>query len=237
MATQRAKQKAREAARVAARELRGELYRKIVIEAAQRVFARKGYDDAKMGEIAEESGLSLQTLYSVFPGKAGLFHAVQENGDRELHDRVTQSALGIDDPLAALVAGLRATTAYFLEHPDFLRMRLQGGQTWGTEPSAAGDRGRSASWRAALEKLRAACQRCIQDGLFVDRDPELIARMIVSMQQVELAHWLERGGRDDVERVTGELEEQVMRAFRALSARAETNPSARARASRAAASR
>ncbi len=213
MATQRASRKTREAARQAAREQKGELYRRLVLEAAERVFARSGYDEARIGEIAEESGLSLQTLYAAFPGKASIYEAIQENGDRELRARVAESAQVTADPLAGMLAGLRAATEYFLEHPDFLRIRLHGGFTWGTEESAAGDRGRTGSWRAALEMLRGACERCIAAGLFVDRDPGLIARMTVAMQQVELAHWLEGGMRDDPARVTGELEAQVTRAF------------------------
>lgn len=206
MAAKQARQKAREA--------REELYRQLVLDAAGRIFADKGYDDAKMGEIAEASGLSLQTLYSVFPGKAHIYHAIHETGDRELHQLVTESSRGITDPLAALLAGLCATTRYFLEHPDFLRMRLHGGFTWGSEASAAGHRGRTESWRAALAMLRATCRRCIEAGILVDRDPRLMARMMVAMQQVELAWWLEGGMQGDVDRVVADVEQQVERAFR-----------------------
>ena len=44
---------------------------------------------------------------------------------------------GVGDPLEGLLAGLRAVSLYFLEHPDFLRLRLHGGFTWGTEASSA----------------------------------------------------------------------------------------------------
>jgi hypothetical protein len=48
--------------------------------------------------------------------------------------------------------------------------------------------------------------------------------MVVSMQQVELAHWLEGGMSGDPEQVARDLEEQVERAFR----RPVTNEPARA---------
>jgi AcrR family transcriptional regulator len=190
------------------------LYRQLVLDAAQSVFAEKGYDDAKIGEIAEESGISLQTLYSVFPGKANIYQAIQESGDRELHDRALESSQQFSDPLGTMLAGLRATTLYFLENPDFLRLRLLGGFTWGAEASAAGSRGRTEAWRAALDMLRVSCTRCIDAGIFIDRDPMLLARMVVSLQQVELAHWLEGGMTTEPESVADELEEQVERAFR-----------------------
>ena len=197
-----------------ARRAKQDLYRQLVLEAASSVFARKGYEDAKIGEIAEESGVSLQTLYSVFPGKAALYDAIHETGDQELHRRAVAASQSITDPLAATLAGLRATTLYFLEQPDFLRMRLHGGFTWGTEASAAGSRGRTEAWRAALEMLRVACWRCVEAGIFVDRDPSLMARMVVSMQQVELAHWLEGGRKAEPAVVASEIEQQVERAFR-----------------------
>jgi AcrR family transcriptional regulator len=197
-----------------AKKAKEELYRQLILQAAQPVFAESGYDDAKIGEIAEASGISLQTLYSVFPGKAAIYQLIQELGDRELHRRSIERSQGISDPLRAMLAGLSATTLYFLEQPDFLKLRLHGGFTWGAEPSAAGSQIRTEAWRAALERLRGACQRCIEDGVFVDRDPSLIARMVVSMQQVELAHWLEGGMVGDPEVVAADLEEQVERAFR-----------------------
>lgn len=197
-----------------ARKAKEELYRQLILDAAAELFAEKGYDDVKIGEIAEGSGVSPQTLYSVFPGKADIYRAIQEHGDEELHRRAIEDSQSITDPLRAMLAGLRATTLFFLEQPNFLKLRLHGGFTWGAEASAAGSRGQTIAWRDALELLRVACKRCIETGVFVDRDPTLIARMVVSMQQVELAHWLDGGMSDDPERVATDLEEHVERAFR-----------------------
>ena len=76
-----------------ARKAKEDLYRQLILDAAQGVFADKGYDDAKIGEIAEASGVSLQTLYSVFPGKAAIYQAIQEAGDQELHSRAVELSL------------------------------------------------------------------------------------------------------------------------------------------------
>jgi AcrR family transcriptional regulator len=47
--------------------------------AATRVFARRGYRDASVEEIAEEAGFSYGAVYSNFEGKADLFLAVFED--------------------------------------------------------------------------------------------------------------------------------------------------------------
>ncbi|MEM6993660.1 MAG: TetR family transcriptional regulator, partial [Myxococcota bacterium] len=48
-------------------EARRALYRETIIGAAERVFAEHGYDAAKVAAIAKAAGLSLQTLYGIFP--------------------------------------------------------------------------------------------------------------------------------------------------------------------------
>jgi AcrR family transcriptional regulator len=194
------------------------LYRQLVMDAAERVFAQKGYDDTKMEEIATESGLSLQTLYAVFSGKAALYQELNAAGAEELQRRTADSVRGISDPGEAILAGVRAYTHYFLEHPNFLRMNLRDGLTWGGEGAGVASHQRTEAWRAGVEQLTAAVKGCIERGTFHDRDPRLIARMMVAMQQVELAHWLDGRMRTDPEQVVREIQDQVVRAFRCGSA-------------------
>lgn len=205
MATRRPKQRAREAKQA--------LYRRLVLDAAQRVFAEKEYDDAKMEEIASESGVSLGTLYSVFSGKAEIFRALHEAADQELLRRANDCVGGVEDPLEAVVAGVRAYTEYFLQHPDFLRMHLREGLTWGIEGVGVRNRERTAAWRAGVEMLTRAVARCIEATVFVDGDANLLARMMIAMQQVQLAHWIETGMQRDPEEIVWEMTEQVKRCF------------------------
>jgi AcrR family transcriptional regulator len=51
-----------------------------IIRAAAQIFARSGYQQAQMEEIASEAGVSKATLYLYFPGKLQLFHYVLEHG-------------------------------------------------------------------------------------------------------------------------------------------------------------
>lgn len=46
-----------------------------ILEAALKVFARKGYEAATNAEIAREAGVTAAALYYYFPGKAELFRA------------------------------------------------------------------------------------------------------------------------------------------------------------------
>src|SRR6476660_5434723 len=60
------------------RDARAAMYTELILEAATVVFAREGYDATKVQQIAKESGISLGTLYDVFPGKVEIWRAIHE---------------------------------------------------------------------------------------------------------------------------------------------------------------
>jgi AcrR family transcriptional regulator len=79
-----------------------------LIEAAARVFARRGYQAASVEEIAEDAGYSHGAVYSNFEGKADLFLAVFEDymAERVRELAETQAALPEDAPLQARARAL-----------------------------------------------------------------------------------------------------------------------------------
>ena len=50
----------------------------LIIEAAAKVFANRGYSGTLMADIAAEAGIGKGTIYEYFPSKEGLFFAVFE---------------------------------------------------------------------------------------------------------------------------------------------------------------
>ena len=196
-----------------AREAKQDLYRQLILTAAEFVFAEKGYDQAKMDEIARESGLSPGTVYTVFKGKADVFQALHKAGDAELLRRGIEFAQGLEDPFELLLAGIRGYLDYFLTHPNFLRMHLLEGFTWGTEQSGADNSGRTDAWKSGIKILALSIERCIEAEIFHPGDPEILARMMIAMQQVQLAHWVENGMERDPEVVINEIETQLRRSF------------------------
>jgi AcrR family transcriptional regulator len=189
------------------------LYRRLVLEGAEAVFAGKGYDEAKVEEIARTSGLSLGTLYSVFAGKAQLFRAIHEERGREVVERCNQAARPLASPVDRLLAGVRAYVEFFLAHPDYLRMHLREGQAWGLGAGGAPSPEQADAWREGVELQTENFARGIEQGLFHAGDPRLMTRMMISMQQVQLAHWVESGMTRAAPEVVGEIEAQVRRSF------------------------
>ena len=68
--------------------------RELLLEAAARVFARKGFAGASVEEIAEEAGFSIGALYSNFSGKEDLFLALMSGRAAE---RVSDTATVLAD--------------------------------------------------------------------------------------------------------------------------------------------
>jgi AcrR family transcriptional regulator len=72
---------------VLTRKERQEQTREQLVEAAARVFARRGYHRATVDEIAAEAGFTIGALYSNFETKEKLFLAI---ADRQVESRVAE---------------------------------------------------------------------------------------------------------------------------------------------------
>jgi AcrR family transcriptional regulator len=74
-------------AQVLTRRERQHQTRRRLLDAATRVFARRGYQQATLEEIAKEAGFTIGAVYSNFSGKEELFLAL---ADKEVEQRVAE---------------------------------------------------------------------------------------------------------------------------------------------------
>jgi AcrR family transcriptional regulator len=103
-------------------QARGIVTMRRVLQAAEPLFARRGYESTGMADVAERAGVGVGTLYHHFPDKRALLLALIDDwGDRELaqgrsqHD--VERFLG-ENPRASFGADLRAS---------YERLRREGG--------------------------------------------------------------------------------------------------------------
>jgi AcrR family transcriptional regulator len=195
------------------RRARAGLYRTLVLEAAERCFAEKGFDATKMEEIAAESGLSLGTVYSVFSGKPDLLRAVQDARNREIVALASAAAGRAAGPVERLLAAVRGYVEFFASHPEYLRIHLRGGHAWGLAGAGSRSRSHAHAWDEGIDLYARIFEEGIATRLFHPGDPRLLARMMIAMQQVQLADWVERGMPGDLEALLAEIETQLRRAF------------------------
>jgi AcrR family transcriptional regulator len=102
--------KLREQARGQARDV----FRVAILEAAERVFARRGFVESKVADIAREAGMAAGTLYNYFDSKDAIYQSICELRGEEA---LSQSR-AIADSDAPPLARLRRLIEWVLDHLD-----------------------------------------------------------------------------------------------------------------------
>jgi AcrR family transcriptional regulator len=188
------------------------MYRELVLEAAEKVFAEEGYEKAKVQQIAAEAGIAPATFYQVFPGKWDVYRAVHELRGRQLMEAAI-SRLDLARPtLEVMLAGMEAYVRFHFEHPTYLRMHLREGNAWAVAPDLRSEE-QHAMWQVGVAMTVTLFRRGIEEGLFAEDDTEVMARTMIAMHQVRLAAWIERGMPADTEALLLAMRQQFIRTF------------------------
>jgi TetR/AcrR family fatty acid metabolism transcriptional regulator len=107
----------REQARGQARDV----FRVAILEAAERVFARRGFVESKVADIAREAGMAAGTLYNYFDSKETIYQSICELRGEEA---LTQSR-AIADSEGPPLERLRRLLVWLLEHLETNAERFQ----------------------------------------------------------------------------------------------------------------
>jgi AcrR family transcriptional regulator len=106
-------------AQILTRREKQEQTRQRLLDAAARVFARRGYQQSTLEEVAREAGFTIGAVYSNFAGKQELFLAL---ADKEVEQRVAEVRAVADAAERGEEAGIKAAEQFreFLERdPDW----------------------------------------------------------------------------------------------------------------------
>jgi AcrR family transcriptional regulator len=199
-------------ARDEARRAREDVYRQHILDAAERVFAERGFEATKVQDIANLAGLSMGTIYSVFPGKTELYAGLLEARGQELAKLARDLAARDLPPREALLGLIEVDVGYFVEHPDFLRTHLRSGVSWALGPALPG--ATQVGYWQEIHTLQAdVFRRGVKDGTFVDEDPDFLAKTFSVMDQVLLADWVSHGMKEKRDALVRRLRDLVERAF------------------------
>jgi AcrR family transcriptional regulator len=183
-----------------------------VLRAAERVFARAGFEDAKMQDIASEAHVSLRSVYAIARGKSELYQLVNHRRARDLLSHIQAAVSSEESAVDALRDVIEAIATFLMEHSDFLRIHLRESGTWALEESA----------RVSLvderhesdHKLESLFRRGIRDESFHSENPRLMVASLRALMQVHLAAWLassRRAKRATVESMTRQAERHFVR--------------------------
>ena len=107
---------------MAERATAAEEKRRTILDAAVRVFARKGFHTSRVGDIAEEAGVAHGLLYHYFSSKDEVLETIFTEHWTALLDRVHAAEETGDDPVEQLRAITAAMFHSWATEPDVVRV-------------------------------------------------------------------------------------------------------------------
>lgn len=170
---------------------RGERTRTKLVTAARAVFEERGFDGARMGDVAEAAGVSHGTVYTWFDTKEDLLRAVIDSVTAELY-----ASLSVPDATSPIERIAIANERYLAAYRSTARLLEV------VEQAAVVDE----SFRAVLANLRTThvervaktIRRWQRDGAAqTDLDAQVSAAALCAMVEGFARHWLGRGEEHD----------------------------------------
>jgi len=147
-----------------------------LIEAAERVFIRKGFEDASVEEISETAGYSRGAFYSNFDSKEQVFLTVIDRRRPKAFDDIFQQLSGAAERTAAL----REWFSHQWRLKDFIALRMEFSRRAMRDRSVR--KHLAELRRRELETYAASLGRYLRvtDGVPADR-PEIIALVLLAV--------------------------------------------------------
>ncbi len=100
-----------------------------IVAAARDEFSRRGFDGARVDQIARRAGVNKQLLFYYFQSKRGLFHAVLARGAAELEHALAAIPTAGDRPLDRIRTTLAAQFDFLASHPELVALLTQAGRS------------------------------------------------------------------------------------------------------------
>jgi AcrR family transcriptional regulator len=154
--------------------------RRRLLEAAARVFRRRGYRGASVEAIAAEAGYTVGALYSNFEGKDDLLLALLEDEISEITTRVVAAAAEAEDAIEKLRRGGLEWMAVLDEEREFYVLLIEFWTLWVRDPELRREHAeRFTALRGALGRL--VEEQTHQLGLSLQLSPEEVGAAVVAL--------------------------------------------------------
>ena len=160
-----------------------------ILEAAVKVFATKGYHDAKVDDIVSESRTSKGAFYFYFPSKQDIFLALSDTFANLLEARLTQAMDKETHGLQQMEAALRASLGLFSQYRGLAKIALVQAMGLG----AVFEERRRAINDRLTRIIQSRLERAAQDGSIPLQQTEIAARAWVGALNEIVTYWIYTG--------------------------------------------
>ena len=159
------------------------------MEAAERVFAEKGYYEAAVDEIVQESSTSKGSVYFHFPSKESLLLAVMDHLGSRLIRKVERQVESYTDPTRRLDIALTTTLETLTEHRTVARLLLSKGSGMGQ----AFSRKRNEIFAQFVAFITLLLEEAMSSKAAAVMDREVVAYAWLGAVSEVVEKWLETG--------------------------------------------
>jgi AcrR family transcriptional regulator len=155
--------------------------RELLLEAAERVFGKKPFDEATMQEVAAEAQIGMQGLYEHFPSKQELYEGLMLQRAEAFQEKASRVLSGLTDPLDQLRALAAVYVETFRDRPAFLpvfikeRVQFDWGFTSRFGPKI------HAIYRLERNRLRGILEKAVKRRILKPMDPEFLTQLCLDV--------------------------------------------------------
>jgi len=138
------------------------MFRNAILDAAERVFAERGFHVARIQDVAKEARIAVGTVYNHFEQKEDLLRALLEERSAQMVARLAPLPSDPEPFEERLTARLARVLAWVDEHRSFVALAMEHG-AFGKGP--AGDPIACGKGMRHVEMFRATFRALIEEGL------------------------------------------------------------------------
>ena len=154
--------------------------RRRLLDAAARVFAKRGYRGASVEEISSEAGYTIGALYSNFSGKEEVLLALLEQRVAQIAERIVTAALQGDTPTDKLRAGAREWMEFLDDEPELYALMVEFWTIWVRDDEQRPHHGRR--FAAVREYIGGLIQQKADEmGVTMRLPPDQIGAVVVAL--------------------------------------------------------
>ena len=159
-----------------------------ILDAARRVFARRGFADATVDEIAREAGIAKGTIYLYYKSKGDVYAAAAREGLLALHEQMVSSVRGASTAFDKVRAFIETKTKYFERNVDFFRLYCAELNDLAAHAGGVHEESQRL-YLEQIELLRAELQKAFPDRTDLDRVAMAISALTYGVITRRLKGW------------------------------------------------
>ena len=150
--------------------------RKMILEASMKLFVEEGFEHVSIRKIADLIEYSPTTVYLYFKDKDEIFFSLHEMGFQKMQE-LNRNLDSIQNPLLRLHKMGENYLNFGMENPEYYSLMFieRAPMDKLTEMGCEWENG-----DAALTRLRATVQECMDKGYLAKRDPHLVSLSVWS---------------------------------------------------------